>query len=109
MPKFVTIGYGDRAGYDATPLDVRTAAHAHDERLRKDGAVMGIAGAPVQVRNQDAKDLQVTNGPFMASALPIAGFAIIDAASLEAAIRLVAQVPCAVARGVVEIWPLDKA
>lgn len=26
MPKYITIGYGDRAGYDRTPQDVRQAA-----------------------------------------------------------------------------------
>ena len=29
MPKFITIGYGDREGYDRTDADVRDAAHAH--------------------------------------------------------------------------------
>ena len=35
MPKFVTIGYGDREGYDRTPAAIRDAAHAHDATLRK--------------------------------------------------------------------------
>ena len=54
MATFVTIGYGDREGYDRTDASVRDAAHAHDARLRDQGTVMGIAGAPVQVRNHDA-------------------------------------------------------
>ena len=33
MPKFVTIGYGDQAGYDRTAAPLRDAAHAHDARL----------------------------------------------------------------------------
>ena len=33
MPRFVTIGYGDRAGYDRTDPAIRDAAHQHDERL----------------------------------------------------------------------------
>jgi hypothetical protein len=51
MPKFITIGYGDRAGYDATPEAIRDAAHAHGAEMRKRGALMGVAGPPVQVRN----------------------------------------------------------
>ena len=47
MPKFVTIGYGDRAGYERTSKDVRDAAHAHDAELTKCGALIGAAGAPV--------------------------------------------------------------
>jgi hypothetical protein len=34
MPKFITIGYGDREGYDRTPTAVRDAAHSHDAKLR---------------------------------------------------------------------------
>jgi hypothetical protein len=53
MPKFITIGYGDQAGYDRTPRSVRDAAHQQDAKLRSEGALMGIAGTPVQVRNPD--------------------------------------------------------
>jgi hypothetical protein len=108
MPKFVTIGYGDRAGYDRTAPEVRDAAHRHDERLRAAGASMGIAGPPVQVRNHDDAGVQTTEGAFLRADLPVAGFAIIEAADLEEAIRLVSKVPCAVARGVVEVWPLQS-
>ena len=45
MAKFMTIGYGDQAGYDRTDEAVRDAAHAHDARLKQDGVEMGIAGA----------------------------------------------------------------
>ncbi len=53
MPKFLTIGYGDQAGYDRTPAAVRDAAHAEDARLKQRGALIGIAGKPVQVRNPE--------------------------------------------------------
>ena len=33
MPKFITIAYGDRAGYDRTPQPVRDAAHAQDAKF----------------------------------------------------------------------------
>lgn len=109
MPKFVTIGYGDRAGYERTAPEIRNAAHAHDKELRKLGAVMGIAGAPVHVRNPDAAGVQTARGPFMSSPLPVAGFAVIEATDLSEAIRMVSQAPCAVAHGVVEVWPLQQA
>ena len=107
MPKFVTIGYGDREGYDRTPEDIRNAAHAHDETLRKDGVLMGMAGTPVQVRNPEAGRVETKSGPFMTASLPVAGFAIVDAADLSEAIDMVSRTPCAVAHGVVEVWPLD--
>lgn len=109
MPKFVTIGYGDQAGYDRTPAAMRDAAHAHDAKLRKAGVLMGIAGAPVQVRNPDAAGVETTDGAFMTSSLPVAGFAIIEAADLAEAMAMVSRTPCAVAHGVVEVWPLEQA
>ena len=107
MPKFVTIGYGDREGYDRTDPAVRDAAHAHDVRLSERGGDFGRAGAPVQVRNHDGAGVRTESGPFLQSPLPVAGFGVIEAATLEEAVALVAQTPCAVAQGVVEVWPLE--
>ncbi|MFD4840685.1 transcription initiation protein [Achromobacter sp. NPDC058515] len=108
MPKFVAIGYGTREDYDRTAAAVRDAAHAHDATLRKDGVLMGIAGAPVQVRNPDAVRVETKNEPFMRSPLPVAGFSVIEAADLAEAIDMVSRTPCAVAHGVVEVWPLEQ-
>jgi len=107
MPRFVTIGYGDRAGYDRTATPVRDAAHSHDARLQAQGALIGIAGPPLQVRNHDDAGVETTAGPFMKSGLPVAGFAVIDAADLDEAVALASATPCAVAHGVVEVWPLQ--
>lgn len=106
MAKFVTIGYGDEAGYNQTAPEVRSAAHAHDASLVKAGAIVGRAGQPVQVRNPDDAGVKTDNAAFMTSALPIAGFAIIEANDIDEAIAMVAKAPCAVAQGVVEVWPL---
>src|SRR3984893_12437216 len=107
MPKFITIGYGDRDGYDRTEAAVRDAAHARHARVRKAGVPMGVAGPPVQVRNTDAKNIDTKTGSFMSCSLPVAGFAVIEAATLADAVNLVSQTPCAVAHGVVEVWPLS--
>lgn len=109
MPMFVTIGYGDRDGYDRTAAAVREAAHAHDRHLQESGAmpVVGMAGTPVQVRNHDAAQTRTNEGPYLSSDLPVAGFAVIEADDLDEAIRMVSGTPCAVAQGVVEVWPLQ--
>ena len=60
MARFVFIGYGDQAGYDAG----------------------GMAGTPVQVRNHDAAGIQTSEGPFLTAALPVAGFGVIEAADI---------------------------
>jgi hypothetical protein len=44
----------------------------------------------------------------MSRPLPVAGFAVIEAADLPEAILIVSQVPCAVAHRVVEVWPLEQ-
>jgi hypothetical protein len=108
MPKFVAIGYGDRQGYDRTPKTMRDAAHEHDARLQKAGVTMGIAGSPVQVRNPENAGVERTNGPFMSSNLPVAGFSIVEAASLSKAVEMISKTPCAVAHGVIEVWPLQE-
>ena len=109
MAKFITIGYGDTAGYESTAEAVRSAAHEHDARLVASGAVMGIAGCagpgpqPRRCRHHDGA------GPYLRSDLPIAGFALIEADDLQQAIELVSATPCAVAQGVVEVWPLQDS
>ncbi len=109
MPKFLTIGYGDREGYESTPKSLRDEAHAQDARLAKAGALMGVAGKPVQVRNHQAGGLRTQSGAYMRAQLPVAGFAVIEAATLDEAIQMVSRVPCAVANGVVEVWPIQES
>jgi hypothetical protein len=106
MARFVTIGYGDKEGYDRINAATRAAAHAQDAQLRAAGAVIGIAGTPVQVRNHNAAGTKTQEGAFMRSSLPIAGFALIEAANLAEAVEMVSRTPCSVAYGVVEVWPL---
>lgn len=108
MPKFVTIGYGDQAGYDATPAPIRDAAHAHDSRLKAAGALMGVAGEAVQVRNPQDGGLRTSSGPYLRADLPVAGFGVLEAPDLAAAIELASHSPCAVANGVIEVWPLRE-
>jgi hypothetical protein len=107
MATFVTIGYGDRAGYERTDASVRDTAHEQDARLQAQGGVVGVAGSPVQVRNHDAAGVHRERGAFMQADLPVAGFALIEAVTLEEAVELVSGTPCAVAHGVVEVWPLE--
>ena len=106
MAKFITIGYGDEAGYRRTSAHLKDAAHAHDAWLVERGAIVGIAGTPIQVRNPESSGLHTELGPYLRSDLPIAGFALIEAGSAEEAVELVAKTPCAIAYGVVEVWPL---
>jgi hypothetical protein len=107
MATFITIGYGDQAGYDQTDPAVRDAAHAHDASLQARGVLMGVAGDPVQVSNHDGREVTTTPGAFLRSDLPLAGFAVIEAADLDEAVQLASGSPCAVNQGVIEVWPLQ--
>lgn len=109
MAKFIAVGYGDSQGYERTDPAVREAAHAHDARLKAGGALIGMAGKPVQVRNHGGAGLHTASGPYLRSELPIAGFAVIEARDLDEAVAVVSKPPCAVAQGVVEVWPLQEA
>jgi len=108
MAKFITVGYGDEKGYERTAPAVRNTAHAHDASMRAGGALIGMAGRPVQVRNPDDAGVKTVEGAFMRSDLAVAGFAVIEAKDLQEAIQMVAKTPCAVAHGVVEVWPLQE-
>ncbi|MGO2110481.1 MAG: hypothetical protein ACTH31_02595 [Pseudoclavibacter sp.] len=44
----------------------------------------------------------------MSSRLPVAGFTVLEADDRDHAIALVAHTPCAVAHGVVEVWPMNE-
>lgn len=109
MPRFITIHYGDRTGYERTDAAVLKAAHANDAELAARGALIGVAGRPVQVRNTEGRRVQTQDGAYLSAELPIAGFAVVDAATVDEAISMVAKSPCAVAHGVIEVWPLEES
>jgi hypothetical protein len=106
VAKFITIGYGDVSGYQRTAADLKDAAHAHDAWLVERGAIVGIAGTPIQVRNHESTGIETEQGAYLRSDLPIAGIALIEAINAEEAVELVSKTPCAVCFGVVEVWPL---
>lgn len=68
--------------------------------------MIGAVGTPTQVRNPEGAGVSTTNGAYMQTDFPIAGFALLEAATIDEAVELVAGTPCAVAHGVVEVWPL---
>jgi hypothetical protein len=72
MPRFVTIGYGDEAGYRRIPQTIVDAAHANDERLKQQGAITGITRTVVQVRNPEGTGVVTEDRPFLSSPLPVA-------------------------------------
>lgn len=103
--KFLCLAYGDEAGWKALSEDEQRELLANDAVIRKRGnLVTAVQTQVTSVRNWD-RNLQVTEEPFANPGLPLAGFSVIEADSVEEVIALVADTPCARARGVIEIRP----
>lgn len=62
MATFITIGYGDSAGYEQTDASVRDASHAHDVRLRANGAGDGQTSGSERPPREVARTIVVGSG-----------------------------------------------
>lgn len=101
--KFLCLAYGDEAAWNALSDGEKEELLASDKVIRDRGNLMSAVRTEVTaVRNWDKK-LEVTNGSQVQTELPLAGFSIIEAKDLDEVIELVANTPCARARGVIEI------
>ena len=105
--KFLCLGYGDEKGWHGLSPLQQTEALANDDRLRKRGDIVA-AVAPATVVRAWGGAAETAPGPFARAELPLAGFALVEAPSLEEAIALCAKSPCAVARGAIEVWPIQS-
>jgi hypothetical protein len=105
--KFLCLAYGDGNDWRALSTGEQDALLAQDELLRRRGdLVAAVATTATTVRAWDGTPA-ITDGAFADSPVPLAGFCIIEAADLGEAIRLVAQTPCARAKGAVELRPIS--
>lgn len=103
--KFLCLAYGDEAGWNTLSDDEQRKALTHDTVIRERGnLVTAVQTTVTSVRNWD-HNLEITEEPFIQHPLPLAGFSVIEANSLEEVIELVSNTPCAVAKGVIEIRP----
>ena len=106
--KYLCLAYGSEADWNTLTEAEQEALLAQDDVLRKRGDVVAALEPSVTtVRAWDGTPT-TTDGPFAAPRLPLAGFAIIEAASLSEAIQLVAHTPCARAKGAVEVRPIRE-
>jgi hypothetical protein len=104
--KFLVLAYGAEEDWKKLSKAEQDALLAQDEVLRRRGAlVAAVEPAPVTVRAWDGT-AHVTRGAFAGSAVPLAGFGVIEAADLDEAIALVKDTPCARAGGAVELRPI---
>lgn len=104
--KFLCLAYGDEKDWKALSEAEQNELLAQDEVLRQRGALM--AAVKTEVVTVTAWDgvPKSTKGAFAQPAVPLAGFSVIEAESVDEVIRLVAGTPCARARGAIEIRPI---
>jgi hypothetical protein len=106
--KYLCLAYGDEKDWQQLSRTEQDKLLQQDEVLRQRGdLVAAVDQSATTVRAWDGVP-ETTDGGFAESRVPLAGFAIIDAPDLERAIELVADTPCARAKGAVELRPIDQ-
>lgn len=104
--KYLCLAYGDEKDWIALTKEEQNALLAQDEILRRSGVLMAaVETAVTTVRAWDGKPA-TSDEAFANSKLPLAGFSIIEAADLDEVVSLVANTPCARAKGAIEIRPI---
>jgi hypothetical protein len=107
--KFLCLAYGDEDGWNSLSDSEKQEALAHDAVIRDRGNfVSPVTTNVISVRNWN-RNLEVTEEAYAVRKLPLAGFSVIEANCLEDVIELVSNTPCARARGVIDIRPLQDS
>ena len=104
--KFLCLAYGDGKGWSALSKEEQDETLAQDEVIRQRGALMAAVDPESTVVGAWDGVARTSDGAFAHSGVPLAGFSVIEAESVEEVVRLVAGTPCARAKGAVEIRPL---
>ena len=106
--KYLCLAYGDEKDWKELSKAEQDELLKQDDVLRQRGdLVAALDQSATTVRAWDGVP-EATHGGFAESRVPLAGFAIIAAPDLERAIELVADTPCARAKGAVELRPIDQ-
>jgi len=104
--KFLILAYGSENDWKALDPDEQRALLEQDDVLRDRGSLVAAVEPTVTtVRGWDGVS-RTQVGPVVALPVPLAGFGVIEAEDLAEAVRLVADTPCARAKGAVEIRPI---
>ena len=104
--RFLCLAYGDEKDWLALTEEQQKALLAQDQVIVARGDLVSVLGPPTTVRAWDGTP-SLTSSPVATSTAPLVGFSLIEAASLEEVVALVAGTPCAVAGGAIEIRQLS--
>ncbi|HEX2051424.1 MAG TPA: YciI family protein [Actinomycetota bacterium] len=103
--RFLCLAYGADDDWLALAQSERAALLAQDDVLRRRGDLVAAVGGAVTVTAWDGAPT-TTDGSYARTEIPLAGFGVIEAENLEQAVSLVADTPCARAKGYVELRPI---
>jgi hypothetical protein len=104
--KFLCLAYGDERDWNTLTSDQQETLLKQDEVLRERGALMAaVKTHVVTVTAWDGTPV-VIHEAYTSLKIPLAGFSIVEAADVDEVVRLVADTPCARAKGAIEIRPI---
>jgi hypothetical protein len=103
--KFLCLAYGGEEGWNELTKQQQSEVLQQDEVLRKRGDFLAAVTTEVTTVSNWGGRLSIENESFAKPSLPLAGFSIVEAESIEEVIQLVANTPCARASGAIEIRP----
>lgn len=104
--KFLCLAYGSEEGWDALSETEQSELLAQDARIRVRGALMSAVEPQVtSVSSWDRERSVTTRSDLDGPDLPLAGFSVIEADSIDEVVAMVSDTPCARAGGRIEIRP----
>lgn len=104
--KFLCLAYGAEKDWLGLTKQEQEEFLAQDEVLRNRGNFMAAVGTTVATVTAWNGSPTTVRSTFAQSSVPLAGFAIIEAKDINEVVQLVANTPCARAKGAIEIRPL---
>ena len=104
--RYLCLAYGEEKDWSALSKPEQDELLAHDALIRERGALMGAVETGVTTVRSWEGVPDVSLGPQGPIGTPLAGFSIIEAGDIDEVVRLVADTPCARARGAIEIRPI---
>lgn len=104
--KFLCLAFGTEEDWKKLSRSEQDALLAQDEMLRARGDVVAALRPTAMTVRAWYGDPVTSNGAFSNAPLPLVGFGIVEAGDIDEAVRLVANTPCARAKGFVEVRPI---
>jgi hypothetical protein len=109
MAQYAVLIYADDSAHapDVVPADTKIHDEHAEELARSGSMVMAYALTPRDMATS-VRDDTITDGPFVDSKEVVAGFYVLDAPDLDAALAIARRNPVVRAGGGVEIRPVAR-